>query len=88
MSASVARNYLNAVTASMSGPNVVLDLRIPRANDYQFGVLDGELTAYAGGQQDERTTMANINAGWNAITTSEGRVKQLAAYLASLNLKQ
>jgi multiple sugar transport system substrate-binding protein len=81
-----ARNYLTAIQQSLNSPNMVLDLRIPKAQQYQQVVLDRVLSEYLAGQLSIPQAQEQIHNGWEEITNAEGRQKQLQAYLASLGI--
>ncbi|WP_295406310.1 extracellular solute-binding protein [Meiothermus sp.] len=81
-----ARNYLGAIQQSLNSPNMVLDLRIPKAQQYQQVVLDRVLSEYLAGQLTIAQAQEQIHNGWEEITNAEGRQKQLQAYLASLGI--
>jgi len=81
-----ARNYLTAIQQSLNSPNMVLDLRIPKAQQYQQVVLDRVLSEYLAGQLTIPQAQEQIHNGWEEITNAEGRQKQLQAYLASLGI--
>jgi len=81
-----ARNYLTAIQQSLNSPNMVLDLRIPKAQQYQQVVLDRVLSEYLAGQLTIAQAQEQIHNGWEEITNAEGRQKQLQAYLASLGI--
>lgn len=81
-----ARNYLTAIQQSLNSPNMVLDLRIPKAQQYQQVVLDRVLSEYLAGQLTIAQAQEQTHNGWEEITSAEGRQKQLQAYLASLGI--
>jgi multiple sugar transport system substrate-binding protein len=88
MSEDAAKNYLGAIQASLQSPNMILDLRIPKTQQYQQVVLDKAVSQFLAGEIDKDTAMKQINDGWEDITNTEGRDEQLAAYKASLGVQR
>jgi multiple sugar transport system substrate-binding protein len=88
MSEEAAENYLGAIQASLNSPNMVLDLRVPKSQQYQQVVLDQAVAQYLAGEIDLDTAVAQITAGWEEITEAEGRDAQQVAYLASLGVER
>lgn len=81
-----AKNYLSAIQTSLNSPNMVLDMRIPKAQQYQQVVLDRVLAEFLAGQKTAAQAQDDIHNGWEEITNAEGRANQLKAYLASLGI--
>ncbi|CAN5676900.1 extracellular solute-binding protein [soil metagenome] len=88
MSEEAAGNYLGAIQESLGSPNMVLDLRVPKSQQYQQVVLDQAVAQYLVGEIDLDTAAAQITAGWEEVTDAEGRDAQQAAYLASLGVER
>jgi multiple sugar transport system substrate-binding protein len=88
MSEQAAKDYLGAIQASLQSPNMILDLRIPKTQQYQQVVLDKALAQFLAGEIDKATAMKQIEDGWEEITNAEGRDAQLAAYKASLGVQR
>jgi multiple sugar transport system substrate-binding protein len=88
MSEAAAKDYLGAIQASLQSPNMILDLRIPKTQQYQQVVLDTAVSQFLAGEIDRDTAMKQINDGWEEITNTEGRDVQLAAYKASLGVQR
>jgi multiple sugar transport system substrate-binding protein len=88
MSEQAAKDYLGAIQASLQSPNMILDLRIPKTQQYQQVVLDQAVSQFLAGEIDRDTAMKQINDGWEEITDTEGRDEQLAAYKASLGVQR
>ena len=88
MSDQAAKDYLGAIQASLQSPNMILDLRIPKTQQYQQVVLDQAVSQFLAGEIDRDTAMKQINDGWEEITETEGRDEQLAAYKASLGVQR
>jgi multiple sugar transport system substrate-binding protein len=88
MSDQAAKNYLGAIQASLQSPNMILDMRIPKTQQYQQVVLDQAVSQFLAGEIDRDTAMKQINDGWEDITNTEGRDQQLAAYKASLGVQR
>ena len=88
MSEQAAKDYLGAIQASLQSPNMILDLRIPKTQQYQQVVLDQAVSQFLAGEIDRDTAMKQINDGWEEITDAEGRDEQLAAYKASLGVQR
>ena len=88
MSEQAAKDYLGAIQASLQSPNMILDLRIPKTQQYQQVVLDTAVSQFLAGEIDRDAAMKQINDGWEEITNTEGRDAQLAAYKASLGVQR
>lgn len=87
MSEAAAKDYLGAIEASLASPNMMLDLRIPKNQQYQQVVLDTALARLLAKEIDKAAAMRAIEKGWEEITEELGRDKQLAAYKASIGAK-
>ncbi len=81
-----AKDYIGAIQASLSSPNMVLDLRIPQNARYEGTVLDTALATFLAGQNDAPTTAKNISDGWDQLTNQIGRDTVLKVYDATLNV--
>jgi multiple sugar transport system substrate-binding protein len=88
MSEAAAKDYLGAIQASLQSPNMILDLRIPKTQEYQQVVLDKALAQFLAGEISRDETMQQVYDGWEEITNREGRDTQLAAYQASLGVQR
>jgi multiple sugar transport system substrate-binding protein len=88
MSEAAAANYLGAIQASLESPNMVLDIRVPLAAQYQGTILDTALAQFLADEISREEAMAQIEAGWEEITEEQGRDTQLEAYLASLGVER
>jgi len=88
MSEAAAANYLGAIQASLESPNMVLDIRVPLAAQYQGTILDTALAQFLADEISREEAMAQIEAGWEEITEDQGRDSQLEAYLASLGVER
>jgi multiple sugar transport system substrate-binding protein len=88
MSEDAAQNYLGAIKDSLQSPNMILDMRIPKTQQYQQVVLDKAVAQFLAGEIDRDTAAKQIEDGWNEITDQEGRDSQLAAYKASLGVQR
>jgi multiple sugar transport system substrate-binding protein len=88
MSEAAAKDYLGAIQASLQSPNMILDLRIPKTQQYQQVVLDTAVSQFLAGEIDRDAAMKQISDGWEDITNTEGRDAQLAAYKASLGVQR
>jgi multiple sugar transport system substrate-binding protein len=88
MSEAAAKDYLGAIEASLKSPNMILDLRIPKTQEYQQVVLDKALAQFLAGEVTRDEAMQQIFDGWEEITNREGRDAQLAAYKASLGVQR
>ncbi|MCI0529002.1 MAG: extracellular solute-binding protein [Nitrospira sp.] len=86
MSLDAAQSYLGAIAASLSSPNMVLDLRIPQNQRYQQVVLDTAIAQFLAGKITKQEAMKQIYDGWEEITEKLGRDSQLKAYRASLGI--
>jgi multiple sugar transport system substrate-binding protein len=88
LSQAATENYLGAIKTSLDNKNFVLDLRIPQTKRYEQDILDTAVSQYLAKELDEAGTEQAIADGWNEITDSVGKDKQLAAYVASLGIKK
>jgi len=82
-----ATNYLGAINASLSSPNMVLDLRVPQNQRYQQVVLDEVLARFLADELTAPEAAAEIEARWNEISDELGRDAQKTAYLATLGIQ-
>lgn len=80
-----AVDYLDAVQATITDPNAVLDLRIPGAAEY-FSTLDAEIARALSGELTAQEALDNVAEQWDAITERIGRDSQLELYRASLGI--
>jgi multiple sugar transport system substrate-binding protein len=83
-----AKDYLGAIEQSLGSPNMTLDIRIPKAAQYEGTVLDTALATFLSGQTDAAATAKQISDGWNQLTNQTGMSKVLQIYDASLNIKR
>jgi multiple sugar transport system substrate-binding protein len=83
-----AQNYLGAIKDSLNSPNMILDMRVPKTDQYQQVVLDKAISQFLAGELTKQQAMDQITQGWEDITNQEGRDKQLAAYKASLGVQK
>jgi multiple sugar transport system substrate-binding protein len=88
MSQDAAKNYLGAIRDSLQSPNMILDLRVPKSSQYEGVVLDTGLAQFLAGELSADATMKQIEAGWEKLTSDQGRDKQKQAYAASLNINR
>ena len=88
MSEAAAKIYLGAIQDSLNSPNMILDLRVPKSDQYQQVVLDKAVSQFLAGEISRDDAMKQITDGWEQITNQEGRDKQLAAYKASLGVQR
>jgi len=88
MSKAAAEDYLGAIRHSLQSPNMILDLRVPKAAQYEGVVLDTALAQFLAGEIGRDQAMKQITDGWNAITDKVGRDKQREAYAGSLNIQK
>ncbi len=85
-SETAAKNYLGAIEASVSSPNMVLDLSIPQVSRYQQVVLDTVVSQFLAGEFTAEQAADEIYKQSEEITDEVGRDGQKAAYLASLGI--
>jgi multiple sugar transport system substrate-binding protein len=85
-SESAAQNYLGAIEASLSSPNMILDLSIPATNRYLQVTLDTVVSQYLAGEFTAEEAAQEVYNQWNEISDEVGREAQLAAYRASLGI--
>jgi multiple sugar transport system substrate-binding protein len=88
MSDAAAKLYLGAIQESLKSPNMVLDLRVSKSNQYQGVVLDKAVSQFLAGEISRDDAMKQITDGWEEITDQEGRDKQKASYNASLGVQR
>jgi len=88
MSQDFAKNYLGAIQDSLNSPNMVLDLRIPKNQQYQQVILDTVVSQFLAGEFDSKGAAAEIEKQWEAKTEELGRDAQLKAYIATLGVKK
>ena len=88
LSEAAAKNYLDAIQASLTNKNMVLDLRIPLTKRYEQDILDTAVSQYLAKELDAQGAEKAIADGWNGITDEAGKAKQLAAYVASLGVQR
>jgi multiple sugar transport system substrate-binding protein len=88
MSKAAAEDYLGAIRHSLQSPNMILDLRVPKAAQYEGVVLDTALAQFLAGEISRDQAMKQITDGWNSITDKVGRDKQREAYAGSLNIQK
>lgn len=86
MSPETANNYLGAISVSLNSPNMVLDLKIPQNEQYQFKLLDSVLSDFLTNKLTVAEAMQQIEQKWEQLTNKVGRESQRAAYRASLGL--
>jgi multiple sugar transport system substrate-binding protein len=80
-----ARAYLDAITRSLSNPNVVYDITIPGAGEY-YQAADEQVARAVAGELTPQQALDQAAAAWERITDRLGREKQIAFYKASLNM--
>lgn len=79
-----AKAYLDAITVSLSNPNVVYDITIPGAGEY-YQALDAYAYKAVIGEMTPQQAMDGAAKEWDKITDTLGRDKQISFYKASLN---
>lgn len=82
-----ATNYLGAIENSLNSPNMILDLRVPNAQQYQQVVLDEVVARFLADELSAEEAAQEITDRWEEITEEIGRDSQLAAYRGSLGLE-
>ena len=88
MSEAAAKDYLGAIETSLKSPNMILDLRIPKTQEYQQVDLDKALAQFLAGELSRDETMSQVFDAWQSLTDSLGRDKQLEAYKNSLGVQR
>ena len=83
MDAVDAKQYLEAIGASIGHPNAVLDLRIPGTGEY-YNLLDVEAARAMAGEITAQQAMNNAAKAWERTTDRLGRDRQLKLYVASV----
>lgn len=81
-----AKDYLDAIKATIDDPNAIVDLRIPGAFEY-FDALDAGIAKAITGEADPQTALDEVAATWDAITDRLGRENQLTLYKQSLGVE-
>lgn len=84
MSKAAAQDYLGAIKDSLNSPNMMLDLRIPKNQNYQQVVLDTAIARFLANEIDVKQTMQSIEEGWNELNEDLGKDEQLKLYKATL----
>ena len=82
-----AEEYLAAIAADMTNPNVLTDLRIPGKAEYVDTTLDLYVSMALAGEIEPQEAVDTIYQEWEAITDRLGRDEQLKAYRTSLGLE-
>jgi len=80
-----ASAYLQAITQSLSNPNVVYDITIPGAGEY-YQVFDALVARAVSGELKPQQALDLAAAEWEKITDRLGRDQQIRFYQASLNV--
>jgi multiple sugar transport system substrate-binding protein len=83
-SEAAAQDYLGAIEASLSSPNMILDLRIPQNQYYEQVVIDDVLARYLAGEFTAEEAAQEIFNQWEEKTEELGRDSQLQAYKGSI----
>ncbi len=78
-----ATDYLDAIMATITDPNAVLDLRITGTAEYQQ-TLDVELARALAGEISAQEALDNAAKAWDEITNRLGREAQLDQYKKSV----
>lgn len=86
LSLEAAENYLGAIGVSLSSPNMVLNLSIPRSQQYLLETMDAAVADFLVGKLTQKEAMQQIEQQWQQITDQAGRESQKAAYRSSLGL--
>jgi multiple sugar transport system substrate-binding protein len=84
----LAENYIGAINAALSNPNMASDMKIPGAQQYTGVVLDTELARYLAGEISVDEALKNIEEGWEKITEDFGRDEQIKAQALALGTGQ
>ena len=88
MSKQAATDYLGAIQDSLNSPNMALDMRVPKNQQYEQVILDASLSQFLAGEFTDKEAANDIFTKWEALTDSLGRDTQLQAYLNSLGVKR
>ena len=81
-----AEEFLAAVEADLTNPNVLVDLKIPGKPEYVDTTLDLYVSMALAGEIEPQEAVDTIYEEWEAITDRLGRDEQLKAYRTSLGL--
>ncbi len=81
-----AKDYLDAIKATIDDPNAIVDLRIPGAFEY-FDALDAGIAKAITGEADAQTALNEVAATWDVITDRLGRENQLKLYKQSMGIE-
>mmetsp|Transcript_13961 Transcript_13961/g.42032 ORF Transcript_13961/g.42032 Transcript_13961/m.42032 type:complete len:818 (+) Transcript_13961:60-2513(+) len=85
-SAETIVELIDATQTTLASANLMIDLRVPGAPDYQGGVLDPAVFSWLDSSSTMEEVIADIRDGWNSITDSLGRRTQLQIYRQSIGL--
>lgn len=87
MSKEAAESYLGAIKDSLSSPNMMLDLRIPRNQHFQQVVLDTTIARYLAGEISAKKAMKTIEDGWEEMLDELGKDEMLYIYKSTLGAR-
>ncbi len=88
MSEAAAKDYLGAIQASLNSPNMMLDLRVPKNQQYEQVIVDLVLSQFMAGDLSNADAAAALDTQWEALTESLGRDAQKTAYIATLGVQK
>jgi multiple sugar transport system substrate-binding protein len=86
LSAEIVSRYAEAIRQSLSEPNCLCGLRIPRHQEYLSALSDATRSVVSGNAAAE-VSLQEVAKRWNEITESSDREKQRHAYMRSIGLK-
>jgi len=88
MSEAMAKNYLSAIQNSLNSPNMVLDLRVPKNQQYEQVIIDTVVSQFLAGEFDAKGAAEELAKQWDALSNDLGKDAQLKAYLGTLTVKK
>jgi multiple sugar transport system substrate-binding protein len=86
LSEAMAKNYLGAIQASLNSPNMVLDIRVPKNQQYEQVIIDTVVSQFLAGEFDSKGAAEELSKQWDALSNELGRDAQLKAYLGTLKV--
>jgi len=88
LSEAMAKNYLGAIQASLNSPNMVLDIRVPKNQQYEQVIIDTVVSQFLAGEFDSKGAAEELSKQWDALSNELGRDAQLKAYLGTLKVSK
>ncbi|HLY28905.1 MAG TPA: hypothetical protein VKQ72_21340, partial [Aggregatilineales bacterium] len=74
---------------SLNNPNMMLDLRVPKNQQYEQVIVDQVLSSFIAGEYKSSADAASdLYDKWEALTNQLGRDTQKTAYIATLGVQK